>query len=170
MHHYELTGQRFGKLTALSYNGSGKWLCICDCGNTTIVDTYSLRKLYKSCGCFSPSKYLDRTLPAKNFMFRNYKKSAEFRKHSFSLNFDEFINISQQNCFYCGQNPIQICKMKSSIFIYNGIDRVDNHKGYELNNIVPCCKKCNRAKWKRNKEEFISWVNKCHDHLILNNL
>lgn len=51
----DLSGQRFGKLTALeriNINGVWKWKCQCDCGNTTYVSTGCLRNGgTKSCGC-----------------------------------------------------------------------------------------------------------------------
>ena len=54
----DLTGQRFGKLVALSpfYDDKKeehtKWLCQCDCGNQCKVDISNLRRgLSKSCGC-----------------------------------------------------------------------------------------------------------------------
>ena len=42
-----------------------------------------------------------------------------------------------------------------SKFIYNGIDRIDNSKGYEKYNSVSCCEKCNRMKNILGKAEFI---------------
>lgn len=55
-----LTGKRFGRLIALeivgSRNGRRRWLCKCDCGNTTEVTTYSLTSgETKSCGCLKKS-------------------------------------------------------------------------------------------------------------------
>lgn len=52
----DLTGQRFGMLTALgraqSINGRTTWLCKCDCGNFKIAQTDLLvRGATKSCGC-----------------------------------------------------------------------------------------------------------------------
>ena len=52
----ELTGQRFGKLTALSpaenIGNKTTWLCRCDCGRETVVKTQHLRSGHtKSCGC-----------------------------------------------------------------------------------------------------------------------
>lgn len=41
----------------------------------------------------------------------------------------------------------------------NGIDRVDNTQGYNLQNAVPCCKKCNRAKMDNSVSDFLKWVN-----------
>ena len=61
----DLTGQRFGLLTAVSRadnyvskagNMASRWNCICDCGNTAIVNSNSLRRgLTKSCGCVKRS-------------------------------------------------------------------------------------------------------------------
>lgn len=43
-------------------------------------------------------------------------------------------------------------------YTYNGIDRVDNNKGYTITNSVPCCKDCNFAKRDMTHDEFIAWV------------
>lgn len=57
----DLTGQRFGKLTVLSQsedyiypsgNHMSRWLCECDCGNTVVVNSNSLKSgSTQSCGC-----------------------------------------------------------------------------------------------------------------------
>lgn len=50
--HKDLTGKRFGKLKVLSYAGSSKWNCICDCGKRTTVKTGALNfGVTQSCGC-----------------------------------------------------------------------------------------------------------------------
>ena len=50
--HEDLTGQKFGKLTARKYLGKSKWLCDCDCGGTAEVLAYNLKNgNSKSCGC-----------------------------------------------------------------------------------------------------------------------
>lgn len=36
-----------------------------------------------------------------------------------------------------------------------GIDRWDNSRGYLADNVVPCCKDCNRAKMTRPPREFV---------------
>ena len=56
-----LTGQRFGRLTVIKEvekyispqgNAFTQWLCVCDCGNETVVTTRNLTSGYtKSCGC-----------------------------------------------------------------------------------------------------------------------
>lgn len=53
----DITGQTFGKLTAIKREGSnseGKalWLCKCECGKKTLVTGKYLRtEKTKSCGC-----------------------------------------------------------------------------------------------------------------------
>lgn len=49
---YDLTGQKFGKLTALEPVKGGYWLCQCECGNTCEISTNNLvDNRAKSCGC-----------------------------------------------------------------------------------------------------------------------
>ena len=52
----DLVGQRFGRLLVKNVsvlNGKRAWNCVCDCGNTTIVNTYCLTHgSIQSCGCF----------------------------------------------------------------------------------------------------------------------
>lgn len=54
----DLTGQKFGRLTAVSRveNSGGKphWQCVCVCNQTKVVSTSNLRKGHvKSCGCLA---------------------------------------------------------------------------------------------------------------------
>lgn len=55
MRFLDLTGQRFGRLVAISHYIEAKrtfWNCQCDCGTTTAVDRQSLRSgATTSCGC-----------------------------------------------------------------------------------------------------------------------
>lgn len=55
---FDLTGQRFGRLTALhrdtdNKGKDSKWICRCDCGNVVSVYTHNLtRGKSTSCGCY----------------------------------------------------------------------------------------------------------------------
>jgi 5-methylcytosine-specific restriction endonuclease McrA len=164
---FDLTGQKFGKLTVL-YQDSNKSGCFCGCGKKVEVFTANLKRgNTRSCGCLIPSNYYeDETLSSKNALFWRYKDRAKKRGFSFSLEFDEFINLVQQNCFYCGEKPNQVDrKLRRKIFFYNGLDRLQNSKGYEIDNVVSCCKDCNHAKWDRDRYEFICWLKRCYTHL-----
>lgn len=53
----DITGKRFGMLTAIKYLQKGVWECRCDCGNITTVNGYDLRNnRVISCGCAKISK------------------------------------------------------------------------------------------------------------------
>lgn len=52
----DLTGMKFSMLTPVEWLRGGKWKCICDCGNETIVDTRNIMNGHtKSCGCMNYS-------------------------------------------------------------------------------------------------------------------
>lgn len=68
-------------------------------------------------------------------------------------------------CFYCGLPPGALMVSGNSRYIYNGIDRKHNEVGYTAENVVPCCKTCNRAKQAMPYEEFMAWIARiaeCH--------
>ena len=53
----DLTDKKFGRLTVVEFSVDskprGRWLCRCDCGNTSIVETNNLTSGHtRSCGCF----------------------------------------------------------------------------------------------------------------------
>lgn len=57
-----MKGQKFGRLTVISYQGNNKdrhalWLCKCDCGNEVIkTSSYLRRGKAVSCGCWAKEK------------------------------------------------------------------------------------------------------------------
>jgi hypothetical protein len=55
---------------------------------------------------------------------------------------------------FCGFCP----KSNTGFYILNGIDRINNNRGYEEGNVVSCCKTCNRAKDILSVDEFINWA------------
>lgn len=58
----DITGQVFGELTAISYEGNREWLCRCSCGETCLVNSYRLRKGYiKTCGHDNANTFKDLT-------------------------------------------------------------------------------------------------------------
>ena len=165
----DLCGRKFGRLTVIKpsgrkYNYNTYWLCICDCGNEKeILDTSLKNGTTKSCGCLNLEKIIERNKSRTpknklaygeasfNLVYRTYKKGAKTRNLDFELSKDDFRNLTQQNCYYCNRKPNQIQKPQdgkgvNGEYIYNGIDRVDNSKGYILNNCVPCCGECNFKK------------------------
>lgn len=94
-----------------------------------------------------------------NAFYYNTKASTIKRGYSFDLTLNEASILSQKVCTYCGKEPDQVLSSFRN-FIYNGIDRVDNTKGYVSENCVPCCKTCNRMKDTLSLDEFKSHIAK----------
>ena len=95
----------------------------------------------------------------KQIILQNYIRDKNILK-KWEITDEQFYEISQKNCFYCGAKPSmkRISPNNTGDFIYNGIDKINSKKGYIINNIVPCCKRCNTAKNDMTKDEFFNWV------------
>lgn len=74
---------------------------------------------------------------------------AKYRNLEFKLSFEEFMLLWQKPCYYCG-NKIETI----------GLDRVDNLKGYYIDNVIPCCIVCNKQKSTYTKDDFINHAKK----------
>jgi hypothetical protein len=73
-----------------------------------------------------------RTTKARFIFARSHSKHY---KRDWSITFEEYENLLNRACFYCGSS---ILNQKGV-----GLDRIDNKKGYLLNNVLPCCGDCN---------------------------
>ncbi len=119
-------------------------------------------------------KYADRSIPAFNRLWYNYRRMASIRHLPFTITKVEFKLITLSPCFYCGEHPkYKIHDNKKgdlSSYTYNGLDRRDNNKGYTTENVVPCCAICNLAKSNLSYEKFIEWIGKItnNTHIIKN--
>ena len=81
--------------------------------------------------------------------FTEYKRQAKRRGLVFEFTFEQFMNLWQKECYYCG-----------SEIKYIGIDRMDNNFGYIITNSVSCCELCNRMKLNFEKDEWIKHIRK----------
>ena len=145
----DITGKLFGKLIAL-YPIGAHWLCLCECGKEIKKRLKDLNKMVKrtrhgSCGC---NKGLaDQESRINNFI-GTYKYGAKIRNLAFKLSKKLAKELIFHNCFYCERKPYHSYgesnkQYKGSNLICNGIDRVNNNRGYYKNNIVTACKECN---------------------------
>jgi len=165
----DLTGQKFGRLTVVKRQGSDKqakatWLCRCNCGNEKVIAGYRLRRgNVRSCGCL---RKLLKGEAAFNKMFRNMQRNAKTRRLEWHLTREQVRRLTKQLCFYCGAEPAQVWSEKTldGAYTYNGIDRVNNERGYTTDNVVPCCGRCNSMKRTMTSEEFKSQIITIYQH------
>jgi len=148
-------GRRFGQLTvrrkvASNRFGNARWECKCDCGNTHPVLAKNLRDgSTRSCGCghrLRPYEHL-----YKRLLWRGEKFGIPV-----GISYEEFLPfVKVKECYYCG-NPIEWTAhkyTKTTTSAYN-LDRLKNNKGYILDNLVVCCRRCNLSRGHFTPEEW----------------
>lgn len=162
-----LVGQRFTRLLVISLaedyispkgNRSKQWTCLCDCGTLVVHSTGNLKKgTLKSCGCLQKEHYKKISLSPferkTNRLYKDYVRNAKTRNLVFEITKEEFKQITNKSCAYCGEeaNPI------------NGIDRIDSSLGYIKTNIISCCTKCNTMKHDYKLTEFLEHITKIYN-------
>jgi hypothetical protein len=159
----DLTGKTFGRLTAKtvlgSWHGRRRWFCSCRCGNWTTVVAQDLTTGHiQSCGCQKRDNHLPLGMAALHSLYCLYRWQAKNRGYCWKLSEAELSSLTQKPCWYCGAAPASCKKSKNGNFIYNGLDRTDNTQGYTLDNVVPCCGQCNRAKDVMSVPSFLVWA------------
>lgn len=168
-------GMKFGQLTLIEkYTKKGTkqkytyFKCKCDCGNLSESLWLNIRSgATKSCGCLVKKNgnnwRLEPGISVFNSIFSNYKGNAKRRNIEFNLTKKQFEEIINQNCNYCGDPPKEgWSRFNNGNYIYNGVDRIDNTKGYILENCAPCCKFCNTMKLDKTIDEFLKQVKKIY--------
>lgn len=172
----DMTGQKFFHLTVIrrcenfiskSGNSFAQWVCKCECGNQIKAKGADLRRGYrKKCSPQCP-KFGHRIGDAAfNNVYRDMKRGAIRRNIIWNLSKIQVKEITSKDCYYCGISPIQSSRRMdlNGDYLHNGIDRVDNSKGYTVSNCVPCCKKCNISKSTMKSEEFRVWIIDVYEH------
>lgn len=141
------------------------------------LTTIQSSKNNKSTSC-SHCKYLKRsethkpTLQAvKNCVRSSYISGAKGRNLSFDLTNEQFEELIQQDCYYCGSFPTEYKMDKrfnktNEIFKRNGIDRKDSDLNYTINNCVPCCHTCNLMKMTLHHDDFINHIININTYLV----
>ena len=150
----DLTGQRFGRLTVISFSqyvDNGRrtsWLCQCDCGNTLEVPRRYLATGHKkSCGC----------LERDNFFQKTHGKSKSKIYMAWGSMIERCYNPNNQAWKNYGGRGIQVCERWKKYFgeFYKDVgdrpkgltlDRKDNNKSYSCGK----CEECLKNNWETN--------------------
>lgn len=149
---FDLTGQRFGRLTAIKYAKRGRWLCKCECGNQKLVRTEGLRRgTSRSCGCLANELLSKRT--------RTHGRSKTPMWHVWLSMRQRCENPKHQAYENYGGRGIKVCDRWSSSFENfvedmgerpsdkHSIDRINNDGNYEPGN----CRWVERIEQEHNK-------------------
>lgn len=82
------------------------------------------------------------------FCYWKIKGFAESRGESFALTLEDFKQLWQDDCFYCGKRNAR------------GVDRKDLGLGYVPGNLDPCCSQCKKSKGANQRSAFLSLCRK----------
>lgn len=152
-------GDTFGHWTVegkVVHNGKPMFIVVCKCGESSRAYASSLisgtTRQCRRCSLFDmtesgPMAPFDKV---KHYL----EATAKRNNRSFEMSDAKIDEVSTSNCYYCGFNPAS--RLPSGR--YQGFDRVDNTLGYTDENVVPCCKLCNRAKNAMPIELFYEWI------------
>lgn len=140
----DITGQKYGRLTAIKISGKrGRervWLCQCECGNQVEVTRGKLRSGHtRSCGCL----FLDMMTQTRT----THGKSKTKFYHMYRTMITRCENPNHKNYADYGGRGISVCnEWRDSFEVFekwsmgNGwkpgltIDRIDNNGNYEPEN------------------------------------
>lgn len=141
-----MTNKKIGRLTVLkeegrTKGGDVKWLCLCDCGKTTIVKGSLLRNgTTKSCGCLISEVTTVRSLKhganRRNNITREYRAWQHMKSRCYNKNNKDYKEY--------GRRGIKVCErwLKFENFLEDmgkapmgmSIDRIENNGNYEPSN------------------------------------
>lgn len=85
--------------------------------------------------------------------YAKYKKDAKRRGLKFALSEKYFKSFENKDCHYCGE------KFKTI-----RLDRIDNDRGYIVDNVVSCCFTCNSLKHVFDVDFFLNHINKIYTY------
>lgn len=94
-----------------------------------------------------------------NNRYCEYRYNAQRRGIAFYLSAEEFKNIVEQECHYCGGYSVDVNEKSRG----NGIDRKNSLGAYKVANCVPCCATCNFIKNTMPYEDFIKYIRRTYE-------
>jgi hypothetical protein len=166
-----IVGDVFGKLTVKSIK-KGIWICSCECGNKSRCETNTLTSGHsKSCGCERIKSISTGYKNITGTWYGNIKRSATKRGFEFNVSkefLDRLIESQNHKCVLSGMD-IAISKRRSGKEYYKettaSLDRIDNDKGYEEDNVQFVHKHINYMKWTHDQSYFIQLCNKVSNNV-----
>jgi hypothetical protein len=165
-------GQTYDSLTVIGFepkNKKAKIICRCVCGNQVFRTSVQLRfNEINSCGCKRSARWGGVGTLSRTF-FCYKRQSAEQRGIPFTVTMEQLWDLLVQQKHTCKISglPLILDPRNSGIYTTASIDRIDNNKGYTIDNIQWVHKDVNLMKSFLPEERFF---NLCYQITIFNKL
>jgi hypothetical protein len=138
----DIKGQKFGRLTVIEFHHSDKgryWLCKCDCGKFTILNTNKLKfGNTKSCGCLAKEKNSKRFFKHGANKTRLYicwkamrQRVSAKNKYKLKYYYKRGITVCDEWKEFTNFSDWALLNGYSNFLT---LDRIDNNKGYSPDN------------------------------------
>jgi hypothetical protein len=167
----DLTGKRFGRLTAIVRcyqlpSPPTRWLCRCTCGNWTVVRQGELHaEKTQSCGCLQRERTGSRNRIRPYESLYHLLAGVAKRTKRKVMSYRDFLYFTEiPLCWYCG-GKVEWTKYNARGVPYN-LDRRNNTVGYLKTNCVVCCGACNSMKSDTSYEDFLSRVHRIAERFL----
>ena len=172
----DITNEKFGKLTAIKPIKSDKnhriiWLFRCDCGveKKMPLSYVSSKKGIRSCGCSKNkpsvrwSGYGEISGTYWSYVKRNSKTRS--RNIDFNITIQDAWGLFLKQNRRCALTGVKINFIRQYAHKKNGeeqtasLDRINNFKGYTMDNIQWVHKIVNKMKMNLDEKDFLMWCN-----------
>lgn len=139
---------RFGKRTVLRMadrRGLRQlWKVRCDCGNEYECLTQHLRR---GAGCLRCVHKGPRVYRRKRPYEYRYNVLKNRGRHTVLLTYEEFLEFTKiTECHYCSETVTWGSPFGKNRTTGSNLDRKDNNRPYEIDNVVVACRRCNYGK------------------------
>ena len=160
-------GRKYQHASILRHLGNYVYEFKCQCGK---LFTKAAKRIHarSNCGCLN-NQYKPVNAVGVNTVYSTYKDNAHRHRRPFELDKSTFASLLAGNCAYCSDPPSGkiILSGDGRVFMYNGIDRLDNTEGYVQGKVVTCCNRCISLKNKYSYAEFTNIVKRIYENLKL---
>lgn len=147
------------------------WLCRCDCGKETMVDHSSLRSgRTASCGCLRREKVYRGYMDLGGQQWSRIKHQARMRNLEVKITIEEVWEIFEKQDRKCALSGVPI-ELKSNYIGKESnntasLDRIDNSKGYLLDNVQWVHKTVNIMRNILPIDEFLEFCRKVTEYNV----